>query len=161
MVEEPAKLCPCIFSHPRINSQAGLCLQCYIYMNSHMEWGYSSWQLLCFLQSRRGRDFFKRTPPAFLSPYEFHLRWKATPIPVPPLCSSQLTGASWGQVLLCPDRNAPDTDLSSHPWGGRVQLLAHHSPLGTLRCKQCTSVSLHPSEGSHWFQGVFIDLSII
>lgn len=32
MVEEPAKPCPCIFSHPGINSWECLCLQCYIYM---------------------------------------------------------------------------------------------------------------------------------
>lgn len=160
MVEEPAKPRPCIFSHPGINSQAGLCSQCYIYREQ--PYGIGIFLLTSSLPpSKQQREGLLQNSYSCISislriPSQVQRQHLPQCSPSAPLSSQGPAGGT-----SCFGRNAPDTEPSSCPWVGMVWVWLHHLPLGTMRCKQCTHVSLHSSEGSLWVQGVFIGLPIM
>lgn len=132
--EEPAKTCPHIFSHPGINSQAGLCLQCYIYMEQ--PYGIEIFLLTAaLLSSKQRREGLLQNNTCCISvslQTASQVQRRQLLRCNPPACS-QLMGVSVGHVLPSPDRNAPGMDLNSHPWEGMVEVSAHHSPLSTMR----------------------------
>lgn len=134
MAEEPAKTCPCIFSHPGINSQAGLCLQCYIYMEQ--PYGIGIFLLTAaLLSSKQRREGLLQNNTCYI-----YVSLK-TPSRVQrrelPRCNPSVSHSSQGvgRRHMSPSSasNAPGMDLNSNSWGGTVKILAHISPLSTMR----------------------------
>ena len=156
MAEEPAKTHPRLFSHPGINSQAGLCLQCYIYMEQ--PYGIGIFLLTAaLLSSKQRREGLLQNNTCCISVF------LQTPSQVQRRqllqCNASTSHHSQGLAggTCCHLLPGMPQTWTSTPMPGEAQLrsrpITHLSVLWRWRtvCKQSTCVFLRSSGGSHLF----------